>query len=167
MDPVISDLLDRYERGRLSRRELVSGLSALAAAGAAAPALAQAPTPAMKATNIDHVSILVTDLQRSADFYTRLFGLSPVSEDKEHKILRLGPKAPTGPIGPNVPRGAVIVSLRQEPPAGKVDHWCFKVDGFSQEAATAALKSHGVTPAQSVEYGFYVKDPDGVVVQMI
>ncbi len=41
MDPVITDLLDRYESGRLSRRELVAGLSALAASAAVAPASAQ------------------------------------------------------------------------------------------------------------------------------
>ena len=166
MDPIISDLLDRYERGGLSRRELVSGLSALAAAGAAAPALAQ-PLPAMKPTGIDHVSILVTDLQRSADFYNRLFGLVPVSEDKPNKILRLGPKGAPGPVGPTVPPGRVIVSLRQEPPAGKVDHWAFKIEGFNADTAKQTLKRHGFTPDRNVEYGFYVKDPDGVVVQMV
>ena len=63
MDPVISDLLDRYEGGRLSRRDLVTGLSALAATAAAAPALAQSAPPALTPTGVDHVSILVADLK--------------------------------------------------------------------------------------------------------
>ena len=163
MDPLISELLDHYERGRLSRRALVTGLSALAATSAA-PALAQEAPPALKPTGIDHVSMLVADLTRSTAFYTGVFGLSVVGEDKANKIVRLGPKPDAGaPPG----RGRVMVSLRQQPPAGKVDHWCFRIDGFKAEAATPILKAHGLTPDTNVEYGFYVKDPDGVVVQMI
>jgi catechol 2,3-dioxygenase-like lactoylglutathione lyase family enzyme len=166
MDPVICDLLDRYEGGRLSRRDLVTGLSALAAASAAGPALgqqalAQAAPPAFRPANIDHVSILVTDLQRSAAFYNRMFGLVPLGEDAPHKILRLGPKPADGQ------RGKVILSLRQEPPAGMVDHWAFRIEGFKAEDATAVLKDHGLNPANTLEFGFHVRDPDGVVVQMI
>jgi len=160
MDPVVSDLLDRYERGGLSRRELVAGLSALTAT-AAVPAFAQPAPPAFQPTGIDHVSILVTDIQRSADFYNRVFGLTPLGADTPHKILRLGAKPPEGQ------RGKVIVSLRQEPPAGKVDHWAFRIDGFDAQAATPVLKSHGLTPDNTLEFGFHVRDPDGVVVQMV
>jgi len=81
--------------------------------------------------------------------------------DDANRILRLGPKAGSGE------RGRVIVSLRQQPPAGTVDHWAFRLDKFSPEAVTPVLKSHGLTPQQNLEYGFYVKDPDGVVVQMV
>jgi len=161
VDPVISDLLDRYEGGRLSRRELVAGLSALTAAGVAAPALAQSAPPPLKPTAIDHVSILVADLKTSADFYNRVFGLVVVGEDAPNKILRLGPKVAAGP------GGRVLVSLRQEPPKGTVDHWAFRIEGFDAEKATQTLKAHGLTADRNVEYGFYVKDPDGVVVQMI
>ena len=164
MDPVISDLLDRYETGRLSRRELVAGLSALAAVSAA-PASAQppvqSPPPALKPTGIDHVSILVADLQRSADFYNRVFGLVPNGRDDANKILRLGPKPAPGE------RGKVIVSIRQQPPAGMVDHWAFRVEGFDPKAMTPVLRAHGLKPDTNVEYGFYVKDPDGVNVQMV
>ena len=160
MDPVVSDLLDRYENGRLSRRELLVGLSALTAADST-PALAQAPPPPLTPVGIDHVSILVTDLQRSAEFYNRVFGLVTLGEDAPHKILRLGPKPAEGQ------RGKVIVSLRQEPPAGRVDHWAFRIDGFNAEAATPTLKAHGLSPDNKLEYGFYVRDPDGVVVQMV
>ena len=161
MTPIISDLLDQYEDGRLSRRDLVAGLSALAATSAAAPAFGQPAPPALKPVGIDHVSILVTDIQRSADFYNRVFGLVPLGEDAPNKILRLGPKPAPGE------RGRVIVSLRQQPPAGAVDHWAFRIDGFDAQTATPILKSHGLSPDRNVEYGFYVRDPDGVVVQMV
>jgi hypothetical protein len=38
MEPIISDLLTRFEKGSLSRRELVQGLAMLAATGTAAAA---------------------------------------------------------------------------------------------------------------------------------
>ena len=79
MDAIITDLVQRFERGRLTRRQLIQGLSALVAAGtAAAPAAAQ--NSRLQAIEVDHTSVLVADLQRSADFYAKVFGLTPVSE---------------------------------------------------------------------------------------
>lgn len=166
MDPIISDLLGRYEQGRLSRRELVAGLSALAAAGCATgpAAMAQAAPPIVP-SGIDHVSILVADRQRSIEFYTRVFGLQVVSEDEENKIVRLASPAATDAVDrPGV--GSVLVSLREEPPFGTTDHWSFRVPNFNQDTATEMLAAHGLTAERNIEYGFYVRDPDGVVVQM-
>ncbi len=63
MESMISDLVSRFEKGSLSRRELVSGLAILAASGTAAAAQEGLD---FKDANIDHVSIHVADLQRSA-----------------------------------------------------------------------------------------------------
>ncbi len=169
MDLVISDLIDRYEGGKLSRRDLVAGLSALAAVGGgAASAFAQpAAPPPLVATGIDHASVLASDLKRSTDFYTRVFGLRVIGEDTANKIVRLGKQPAPGappPARPGV--GPVLVSLRQQQPYGTVDHWCLKVENFNAQAMTPTLQAHGLTPAQNTEYGFYVRDPDGVVVQM-
>lgn len=151
MEKLISTLVRRFEQGTLTRRELVQGLSTLIAVSAS-PAAAQ--TTALKGTGIDHVSVLVTDVARSAAFYQSVFGLAPVSEDKEHKILRLGGRR-------------TVVSLRQEPPAGTVDHFAIAVEGFNRTAVTEALKPHGLTPQENIEYGFYINDPDGVHVQIV
>src|SRR6516164_9577802 len=87
METIISDLLRRFERGSLSRRELVQGLAILAASGTAAAAQEAID---FKTADIDHVSIQVADLQRSIDFYQKMFGFSVVSEDKPRSIVRLG-----------------------------------------------------------------------------
>jgi catechol 2,3-dioxygenase-like lactoylglutathione lyase family enzyme len=151
MEKVIEEFVHRFERGALTRRQLVQGLSTLIAVSAS-PAAAQ--TAALRGTGIDHVSVLVSDMSRSAAFYESVFGFTPVSEDKEHRILRLGGKR-------------TVVSLRQEPPAGTVDHFAIAVDGFDRTAVTQALKPHGLTPQENIEYGFYINDPDGVHVQIV
>lgn len=150
MEQLISDLVTRFERGRLSRRELVQTLAAMAVVGASAPAAAAS----LKAGSINHTSVLVSDMARSIDFYTRVFGLSLVNEDKANKISRLGAG------------GKVLVSLRVEPPPGLVDHFAIGVENFNREAVTANLKEMGLTPRENLEFGFHVKDPDGANVQI-
>ena len=158
MDAIITALVNRFECGGLTRRELIQGLSALVAAGGTSlPAAAQSGP--LKATAIDHTSVLVSDLQRSAGFYQRTFGLTPVSEDKANRILRLG----VGGAGV----GGTIVSLRQQNPPGLIDHFAIRLDRFNRDAVTEVLKQHGLTPDQNIEFGFHVKDPDGAVVQIV
>jgi catechol 2,3-dioxygenase-like lactoylglutathione lyase family enzyme len=147
---VISDLVTRFERGRLSRRELIQTLTAIAAAAAGTPASAAS----LKAGSINHTSVLVSDMTRSIDFYNRVFGLSVINEDKPNKISRLG-------IG-----GKILVSLRVEPPAGSIDHFAIGVENFNREAVTKELQGMGLTPRENVEFGFHVKDPDGANVQI-
>jgi catechol 2,3-dioxygenase-like lactoylglutathione lyase family enzyme len=161
VEPIISDLVERFERGGLTRRELIRGLSLLMAT-AAAPATAatvaapvSAPVP-IAASGIDHVSVLVSDLQRSAKFYQDLFGFSVLSEDKEHGILRMGGGG-----------RKVLVSIRKEQPYGTVDHFGVRVEGFDKAAVTQNLRQRGLQPDENWQYGFYVKDPDGVNVQML
>ena len=152
MDNVITDLVDRFDSGTLSRRQLLQGLTVLAAAGGALPAAAQqAP---FKSTRIDHISIQVTDMARSVSFYEKIFGLKILNEDKENEIVRMG-----------VTR--IIVSLHRKPPVGIVDHFAIAIDGFDRAAVTAELAKHGLTAEQNLDYGFFVRDPEGIPVQMV
>lgn len=158
MEPIINDMVQRFERGGLSRRELIQGLSLLVAASQvkAAPSdtIQPAQPTAIAASGIDHVSVLVSDLERSATFYENLFGLTVLSEDKEHGILRLGSKH-------------VIISIRKEKPYGTVDHFGVRVENFNKDAVTHTLQAHGLKPDENWQYGYYVKDPDGMNVQLL
>ncbi len=156
MEAIISNLLSRFEKGALTRRELVQGLAALTAAGeTASRAAAQgAKGAAMQGAKIDHVSIQVTDLSRSIAFYENMFGLTVLSEDKPNEIVRLG-------------AGKVIVSLHHKTPTGLVDHFAIGVEKFNRDAVTQALKARGVTPEDNLDAGFHIKDPAGISVQIV
>jgi hypothetical protein len=111
MESIISDLVTRFEKGLLSRRELVRGLAMLAASGMAAAAQEDLD---FKSANIDHVSIQVADLQHSIDFYQKMFGFSVVSENQPLGIVRLG-------------TDTTLVSLNRQSPAGIVDHFAIGI----------------------------------------
>jgi catechol 2,3-dioxygenase-like lactoylglutathione lyase family enzyme len=151
MESIISDLVARFEKGALSRRDLVSGLAMLAASGTAAAAAEDDLD--FKSATIDHVSIQVADLQRSVEFYQKMFGFKVVSEDKPHSIIRLG-------------NDRTLVSLNREPPVGIVDHFAIGVPRFTKEAATRYVMQRGAAALDDPFAGLHIKDPDGVNVQI-
>ena len=153
METVISNLLKQFEKGVLSRRELVQSLVAVTAAGGAGSAAALQQTP-FKSTRIDHISIQVTDLPRSIAFYQKVFGLSILSEDKPNEIVRMGTTR-------------IIVSLHHKQPTGIMDHYAIAIDGFDKESVTESLKQQGLTAQENLDYGFYVRDPEGIPVQVV
>jgi len=150
MESIICDLVTRFEKGSLSRRELVQGLAVLAASSTTASAQQDID---FKTATIDHVSIQVADLQRSADFYQKLFGFSFVSQDQRLGILRVG-------------NGRSLVSFNRQSPAGIVDHFAIGVPGFTKESAARYLTARGMTPLDDPYAGLHVQDPDGVNVQI-
>jgi catechol 2,3-dioxygenase-like lactoylglutathione lyase family enzyme len=152
MEAIISNLVKSFEKGALTRRELIRGLAMLTAAGGAAAAGLQEAS--FKGAKIDHVSIQVTNLQRSIDFYKNLFGFNVVSEDKSNEIVRLGITK-------------TLVSLHHKSPTGIVDHFAIGVDHFDKESVTRDLKVRGATPQEDIDAGFHVKDPEGLSVQIV
>jgi catechol 2,3-dioxygenase-like lactoylglutathione lyase family enzyme len=150
MEPIISNLLTRFESGSLSRRELVQGLAMLAASGTAAAAQEDID---FKVADIDHVSIQVADMQRSVDFYEKMFGFSVISQDQPHGIVRLGTTR-------------TLVSLNRQSPAGIVDHFAIGVPRFSKESAARYVAQRGARPEDDPYAGLHVKDPDGINVQI-
>jgi catechol 2,3-dioxygenase-like lactoylglutathione lyase family enzyme len=153
MERIISNLLNRFESGSLTRRELVQGLTMIAAAGSATNT-AQAQETGIKGVKIDHVSIQVSDLPRSIAFYQKMFGLTILSEDKPNEIVRLG-------------ADKVLVSLHHKSPTGLVDHFAIGIEKFNREAVTRELKDRGANPENNLDAGFHIKDPEGISVQVV
>ena len=57
-------------------------------------------------------------------------------------------------------------------PAGKVDHFCIRLDDFSKDDVTTLLRAREITPIDEPDFtgtgaGFHVVDPDGFRVQLL
>lgn len=151
MEYLISNLLKRYENGALSRRQLIYGVAALVAG--VRPAAARAQAPGFVGTTINHVSILCTDVKRSAEWYQRVFNLPA--------------RTATGATNVRLGVGSSHLTLRPVAPAGTVDHFCIGVDNFNEDSIRRDLKQRGAVPeAGGGATGFNVKDPDGYPVQL-
>jgi catechol 2,3-dioxygenase-like lactoylglutathione lyase family enzyme len=155
VESAISNLLSRYEKGMLTRRQLVKAMTMLAAFGAVPAEAQQSGTvaaPGFQATQVEHVSIFVRDRQRSKEFYQNVFGLTVVNDAED--ATRLGP-------------GRIMVVLRPVPEkAGRVDHLCLGISA-SKESVIADLKKRGATVLEGGEANLHVKDPDGLIIELI
>ena len=85
MEQIINGLIKQYEKGGLSRRELVGALAALSVTGSSAFA---APA-GFVGTTINHVSITGSNLQRTVDFYQKTFGLQRNGQGQAN-LVQLG-----------------------------------------------------------------------------
>jgi catechol 2,3-dioxygenase-like lactoylglutathione lyase family enzyme len=155
MEAMISKLLDRFESGVLTRRDLIQGLTLLIAAGNLTSD-AQGQDFSIEVAKIDHVSIQVSDLPRSVAFYEKMFGLTVVGEDKPAEIVRLG-----------MVKGKTLVSLHHKNPTGLVDHFAIAIEKFDKDSVTRELTRRGATPEEDHDAGFHIKDPEGMNVQIV
>ena len=149
METVIDHLLVSYERGALSRRQIVGALAMLTTA-AGSTAIAQA---GFTGSSLNHVSITVSNIERSAEFYSRVFALSP--------MVRTAPGEAT-----QLRVGKSHLTIRRGSPVG-VDHFAIGIERFNQESVSAELRARGAVPRNEGQYGLHVIDPDGVHVQVI
>jgi glyoxylase I family protein len=146
MNSTISKLLATYENGKLSRRDLVQGLALLAAGSSTLSAAG------FQGKSINHVSLYVSDLQKSTDFYQRVLGCTVNKREGNNQLMF----------------GKDFLVLRPGKPGGKVDHIAVGIENFSKESVTADLKSRGATPKdEKGGVGFHVVDPDGFPVQLV
>ncbi len=156
----MDQLLTSYEKGTLTRREL---LSALALVGTSMSASAQPTVSPLqgRASMFHHVNIFVSNLPRSAAFYQKL-GLP--------STLRPIYPAPGGAAyGLDFNNGSLLSLIQTADPerVGTIDHFSIGIDNFDYERDTAAIKAAGITPAEvdRIEL-LHMTDPDGIAVQM-
>ena len=153
MNPPIESLLTHYESGRMSRRDLVAILTALAAAPL--PAAAQA-APALQAATLNHASLIVSDLDRSVAFYQRTFGLAVKSTQQG---------------GVNLAVGDAFVGIYQggQTAMPHINHICFGIRDFDPAASVAALESRALPAESRTRDGVtqvYTADPDNLRIQL-
>lgn len=149
----IDALITSYERGTLTRRQLLYALAMMAT-----PVAVKSQTPSgslMKGQNLHHVNVRVSDIARSEAFYRNLFGFSPTRRVQ-------GPDN----HGFDLPGGGLIILQKSDQP-GHIDHFCVGVDNFDAERLRTKVKSAGVEGVQgNARDNFSVSDPDGLRVQV-
>jgi catechol 2,3-dioxygenase-like lactoylglutathione lyase family enzyme len=151
MEPFVSALITKYEEGALSRRQLIGALVAVMASGTTAGAVG------LTGVTLDHVSLQVSNPQRTRDFYARVFGLSEPAPNSARA---------NGSIRLDLKGGGYFV-IQAGNPAGSVDHVCIRLDRFNKEDVTRQLKELGITPIdEALGAGFHIVDPDGFRVQI-
>ena len=158
MSRTIDTLIRKFERGRLTRRELVLALTGLVT-GAPTAVSAQSG-PVAQGRTINHVSMAVTDVEKSAAFYARLLGLKEVSRP--------------GNGGINLGLGTSFLGVYKIASPGRVHHFCLGVDDYDPARIADRLKQQGVearidtNTANRTSGGdqLYFNDPDGAIVQL-
>ena len=170
------------EPSRLPRRAFLGSLAALAAAPAVVPrigrAAGQEAGPPISVRSWNHMTLTVTDIGRSLDFYQGLFGMTIAARQAQTLILRIGD-------------GPQFLALGGGRPDARphINHFCLNVDDFDHERVVGILGEHGIPPAdppgrnapervrirmRGAEFGgapegtpeLYFGDPDGIVVQL-
>ena len=85
----IESLVTNYDRGVITRRQLLTALSALAATSVAA-AETENKEPAFEAKSLNHVTLSVSNVEKSRRFYSLILGAPVISEQKNGINLGLG-----------------------------------------------------------------------------
>ena len=143
----IDRLFDAYDCGQISRRGLVAALVPLVAIPARA-----ADTLSVKTVN--HVTLSVTDIEKSREFYQNLFGAPIVSKQANGINIAMGPASFLG-----------LYKMNQAP---AIHHVCLGVDG-TVETAAAFLEKKSVKPQIRDRDGvkeLYFRDPDNLMIQL-
>lgn len=137
------------------------------------PALLLAPKvfaqakPAITLRGFNHVTLVVSDLKQSIDFYQGLFGLAKERLNRTvDASLRIGP--------------GVGIDLTTDRPdkTPRIDHYCFGVERFSVDGVMKTLAAHGFEKSDTIApmkvqqttrdgaQRIMAGDPDGIVFQL-
>jgi catechol 2,3-dioxygenase-like lactoylglutathione lyase family enzyme len=144
----IEKMIENFERGGMSRRQLALSLAALATGVQAAPTEAE-----LKAVSINHVTVRVPDLHRTSQFYQEFFGMPLKQQSAKIHILGVG--------------NSFFGIEQGDGPAATVDHYDFGIASFNADEARAKLKKRNLQFAGgNSQESFKFHDPDGFQVQL-
>lgn len=155
MENAITKLLDDFERGKMTRRQLIKSLSVVAAVTLNVTPSA-ASTKGFKAVAVNHISYQVNDYAKTRDFYADLLGMKVVGDTGKQCYLILG-DSNTFVIPRNAPQGST-------PP--RIDHIAYTIETWDKNAVKAELERRGLSPKEDTENSFHVQDPNGFDLQI-
>jgi catechol 2,3-dioxygenase-like lactoylglutathione lyase family enzyme len=160
MRDIVERLLGGYESGSVSRRDLVLALAGLALGTSSSAAQTGAATPTSAAPlqpqGLNHVSLFVSDMNRSVQFYQRVFEMPVQSVQQNGTNLAAGD-------------GTQFLGIYQVPGTPRIDHVCLSVRDFDSDRVMATLRENGVEGRVRMRGEVpevYFTDPDGLSIQV-
>lgn len=179
MESLIAGLLEDFEDGKMTRRQLIQSLAMAAAAAMPAASAAAQTAPAIPAATgpapwktvwLDHISYAVSDYRRSTAFYRDLMGWEIKKDNGTNqcsmKIGNIGgviirnSRAPAANAAP-----AASGAPAPSPITGVINHISWGVEPWDTEKVKAELERRGLKPRPDMVgdnfKSFHVKDPDG------
>lgn len=148
MIETIEAMLNKFECGKLTRRQLVLSLAAVAAGAQSA-----AKEEGFRAVSINHVTVKVPDLHRTSNFYQEFFEMPLKQHSAKTHILGVGD---------------CFFGIEQgDSQAARVDHFDFGIAGFDADAVRAKLSKLNLKfDSSNSKESFKFYDPDGFLVQV-
>ena len=148
MIETIEAMLNKFECGKLTRRQLVLSLAAVAAGAQSA-----AKEEGFRAVSINHITVKVPDLQRTSNFYQEFFEMPLKQHSAKTHILGVGD---------------CFFGIEQgDSQAARVDHFDFGIAGFDADAVRAKLGRLNLKfDSSNSKESFKFYDPDGFLVQV-
>jgi catechol 2,3-dioxygenase-like lactoylglutathione lyase family enzyme len=155
MKPDIAEaLIEAFERGLLSRRQLASRLLGLGAALAVTAGSAEASpgdVATFEATGLNHIALNVASVPKSRDWYIKHLGLKVVRDGGEDNCFLGG-------------GNDFCLTLFKGDKSG-LNHYCYTIKEFNPDRAEEKLKAAGLKPRREGDR-LYFPDIDGIEVQV-
>jgi catechol 2,3-dioxygenase-like lactoylglutathione lyase family enzyme len=156
MENMIAKLLDDFEHGRMTRRQLIKSLAVVGAAAAGTTPASAENSKGFRAVAVNHISYQVNDYAKTRDFYAELMGMKVAGDTGTQCYLILG-DTNTFVIPRNAPQGGT-------PP--RIDHIAYTIENWDKNAVNAELDRRGLDPRPDTDNSFHIKDPNGFDLQI-
>jgi catechol 2,3-dioxygenase-like lactoylglutathione lyase family enzyme len=144
-------MMENFERGRISRRQLVQGL-VLAGIPLAIAKRSLADTPPFKPVRVSHHTYVAPDLAMTRDWYIEVFGMQLGHQNANSAHLWYGDQS-----------GNTLMIVRQaaageESP--RIERFAFAIENFNKKAVEAELKRRNLK-VTAEDSGVRFNDLDG------
>ena len=168
----LDQLFDAYERGSVTRRELLAAVVSFVALGSTTLS-AQPLSSEAGRVHLNHVNLRVANVQRSFDFYQEFFGLAMKPTRTYHALdcgngtfISLQTKADIDQETFRVSPDAVEWARTPDAAPGMIEHFCLEIDNFDLQKTLEALKAAGREVFVAGD-NLLTSDPDGILVQVV
>lgn len=152
MTQLIEKFLDAYEQGGIARRDFINSLAGISSASFLSMNPAS-PVAVFQGKSLNHVTLGVSDLDRSKTFYRHLLNAPLMANEENYCSLKLG--------------NSFLALYKDDGPA-HTDHFCIGIDSFNSEKVLAKLKKEMPESNPKIENGgeVYLSDPDNILLQL-